>query len=422
MVQRRKRARRAPTTAELLAGQVGADVTAGRFADREEQLAPGTYGPPRPGGAFWLLNGLNPTDLISVLGHCEKSTRQALLAHIAEADGRYDRPRLESAMRSVAWDEKTTGVAGLELLDAVRNVGRGSFAPVWATLTSLNRVNLIARLRTLDRGTLTNLQAHLTEAPTARQPVFTEVITDLLGSGTNMQAEDVIDLAGLSGLQRQMARIYNLRGQFIFERANDLGISTHAAAGIMKAESGGATFSEDTDKTIVRFENHVFWDRWGHSNAAQYNTHFRFAQPPEKRWHGHEFREAATAPWQSFHGDQSAEWRAINLAVRLAAEATAFDCASWGAGQIMGFNAGRVGFASSVELARSYNASERSQISGIFEFIRAGHLEAAVRANDYLTLATRYNGGGQAAAYAANISSFATAYQTVTAGKTHVAP
>ena len=425
VVQRRPRTRRAavaPTTAELRARQVTAEVTARRFADGEQQLPAGVFGPPRPGGAYWLLNGLSPADLVTVLGKCDKSVRQELLAHISEADGRYDRPRLESAMRSAAWGEQASGVAGLELLDAIRNVGRGSFAPVWATLVGLNRVTLIARLRTLDRATLSSLQSHLAEAPPAQASVFTEVTTDLLGAGTNMQAADVIDLAGLRGLQREMARIYNLRGQFILERANDLGISTHAAAGIMKAESGGATFSETTDKTIIRFENHVFWDRWGHTNTAQFRDHFRFAQPPDKRWHGHEFRDATTDPWRTFHGNQEAEWEAITLAARLAGEATAFDCASWGAGQIMGFNAGRVGFASSVELARSYNASERSQISGIFEFIRANHLETAIRTDDYLTLATRYNGSGQAANYAANISANATAYQLVTAGKLHVAP
>jgi hypothetical protein len=293
---------------------------------------------------------------------------------------------------------------------------------VWNQLAGQNRPTVIATLRTLPRDVLTTLQGRLDEAPARDRPMLTEVINDLLGSGTNMSANDVIDLEGLRGLNRMMASIYNQRGQLIHEQATALGINTAAAAGIMKVESGGATFSEDTNRTIARFENHVLWDRWGSANAQLFRQHFQFdSGPGQKRWQGHRYREAATDPWRTFHGDQAQEWRVIEFAQGLAGD-VAYECASFGAGQIMGFNHAMVGFADAREMVDSYNQSERSQVTGIFEFIRANRLAAAVNAGDYERVARRYNGTGQAAAYGARIRDASQAYARVTAGKQHVIP
>jgi hypothetical protein len=420
----RKKTRKGPAPAksgaQVVAEHVERDVSAGNFAGQEQHMAPGQYGPPAPGGAYWRLNGLNPTDLVTVLGHCSRNVRKQLIEHIAEADGKFDRPRLESAMRSVAWDDSKTGIAGLELLDIIRTAGTGSFSSVWTALRGSSRVSLIARLRTLDRVTLGVLLSRLDEAPVDQRTIIDEVVTDLLGAGTSMEALDVIDLKPLRGVQRRMARIYNLRGQFIHEQATALGISTHAAAGVMQAESGGGTFSDRTDKAIIRFENHVFWDRWGKSNKVDFRNHFRYSSG--KRWQGHEFRDDPKGQWRTFHGDQEAEWRVMTFAAGLSDDETAYQCASWGAGQIMGFNATTVGFASAVDMAASYNVSERSQMAGIFEFIRANSLAGAINAGDYLTLAKRYNGTGKAAEYEKVIRTYADAYKFVTTGKTHCIP
>src|SRR5207253_6960785 len=136
-------------------------------------------------------------------------------------------------VRSADWGEQKSGVAGLSLLHATRDAGTGSFAPVWARLAGKSRVVLIATLRTLPRSVLVQLQTKLPEAPAADAAKFSEVITDLLGSGTDMQAKDVIDLQGLLGLDRVMASIYNLRGQLIEEQARALGVATDSAAAIM---------------------------------------------------------------------------------------------------------------------------------------------------------------------------------------------
>jgi hypothetical protein len=421
----RRRAQRQPTQSENNAAIVTAQVGRGRFIEAP-QSTEGLVGPPDSGGAFWLLNGLAPEDMADTLRHCGPQVRAQLHAHLGDTVGRFDTPRLTAALRAASWQDRSAGVAGLTLLDSIRNAQNTppvTFIPVWNRLAGQNRPTVIATLRTLPRDVLTTLQGALGEAPEADRPMLTEVITDLLGTGTNMSANDVIDLEGLRGLDRMMASIYNHRGQLIHEQAAALGINTAAAAGIMKVESGGATFSEATNRTIARFENHHLWSRWGRRSAANrqlFQQHFQFAAGP-RPWEGHRFRDGPTDAWRGFHGNQAQEWHVLEFAQRLAGD-VAYECASFGAGQIMGFNHGLVGFASAREMVESYNRSERSQITGIFEFIRANRLAAAVNANDYEQVARRYNGPGQAQAYGANIRTAAQAYARVTAGKQHVIP
>jgi hypothetical protein len=373
----------------------------------------------RFGDAFVLLTDLLPADLIGILGECPPVVRQALLDHVAEVAVHLDRLRMASALRSVAWAEPTLGIAGLNLLSAARAAKPTEFGPVWAPLLSLSRVQLAATLRTLDRATLKSLAANLSQAPDQNRTRLKDVVTDLLGTGTNMQATDVIDLAGLEGLDREMARIYNFRGRIIFEQAQALGVSTHAAAGIMKVESGGATFSSVTNKTIVRFENHIFWREWGSANPDVFHEHFAFTSPGDA-WKGHLYRDSAADAWSKFHGDQVKEWHVVKLAAGLSGKEPAYRSASWGAGQIMGFNARSVGFDTATDMATAFTTSERPQVAAIFEFIRSHNLQDAVRADDFLAVAKRYNGSGQAASYATIIGRNATAYRTVTAGKQDV--
>lgn len=396
-------------------------VSEGRFADGEQQLAEGEYGPARPGGAFWMLNGLSPDDLYKVSAGVGKDVRGKLLAHIAEADGKYNRARLESGIRAAMEAEKAAGSSTVSLIDALTVAGEGSFAPVWAHLTGKSRPVLIGILRLLPRALLTKLQGKLSEAPEADRAKLTDTINDLVGSGTDMKSTDVIDLEGLKGLNRLMASIYNERGQLIAEQATALGIPSHAAAGIMKVESGGATFNKDTDKTIIRFENHVFWRLWGKAHKDTFNAHFDFERTAGgKPFHGHKWRESATGEWETFHGNQEAEWRVIEFAASLGGQENAYQSASWGAGQVMGFNYATVGQPNAVAMAAEYNKSERSQITGIFEYISANHLAPAVRSADYETLAAGYNGSGQKVEYGKAIKAAADAYQTVTKGKAHV--
>jgi hypothetical protein len=86
----------------------------------------------------------------------------------------------------------------------------------------------------------------------------------------------------------------------------------------------------------------------------------------------------------------------------------------------MGFNFATVGFASARDMVEHYDRGERSQITGIFDFIRGARLADAVKRSDFRAVARGYNGSGQVDAYAARMEEAAHAYDRVTAGRSHV--
>lgn len=418
----RKRPRLRPSLAQLVDTVRDAVEVRHDFDSIPPQLGPGVQGPPQPGGAFYYLNGQNPTDLIEGLRALGPDIRDKLLQNIKLADGKFDRPRLEGALRAVAWGQDQSGQAAITLLDAVRNAGTGSFADVFKLLAGVSRKEATARLRTLDPATLRTLESHLPDAPADEQVKLGQILRDLLGTPT-MAAADVIDLERLRGLNRTMAQIYNLHGQYLEAQAQALGIGTATAAGIMKVESGGETFSAATDKPVIRFEAHVFWRLWGRSrsNRAVFKQHFKFGSPAHT---GHLYREAPTDAWTPYHGNQTSETAATDFAASLASREIAYQSMSMGAGQIMGFNFASQGYSSAEAMFDDFSTGERPQIGSIFDFIRIHGLQTAVQHNDYETLAKVYNGAAKGTPknveYATAIRQAAAAYGRVTQGKKHV--
>ena len=76
---------------------------------------------------------------------------------------------------------------------------------------------------------------------------------------------------------------------------------------------------------------------------------------------------------------------------------------SWGAPQIMGFNAAACGYPSAVEMVRAFADSEAEQLRGFAAFVRSSGLDSALRARDWRTFALTYNGSGQVETYAARM-------------------
>ncbi|OWJ80414.1 N-acetylmuramidase domain-containing protein [Haematobacter genomosp. 1] len=86
----------------------------------------------------------------------------------------------------------------------------------------------------------------------------------------------------------------------------------------------------------------------------------------------------------------------------------ALQATSWGAPQIMGFNAREAGYITALGMVRAMAESEAEQIAAFVTLILAWGLDAALRAHDWRAFAARYNGSGNVAEYAARIE---TAYQ-----------
>ena len=88
-------------------------------------------------------------------------------------------------------------------------------------------------------------------------------------------------------IERQVASLWNRMGGLLKALAAQLAIDPATAVAVLTVESGGRAFDAN-GRMIIRFENHVFYDRWGKDNLAVYQQHFQFNANP--RWTGHQWR------------------------------------------------------------------------------------------------------------------------------------
>lgn len=167
-------------------------------------------------------------------------------------------------------------------------------------------------------------------------------------------------------LKAKMKSINDLFGSVLSKEAARIQIPVSTAAAILAVESSGRGFGSD-GKLLIRFENHVFAKRSGNDTV------------------------------KSTHKNNAAEFEALNKAIQID-EKAAYKSISMGIGQIMGFNAGRVGYVTAKEMYDVFSNSLEAQIAGIFDFVNTDkNLLNAARTNDFKTFAYYYNGSGYAA-------------------------
>ncbi|SFI84876.1 N-acetylmuramidase domain-containing protein [Albimonas pacifica] len=78
---------------------------------------------------------------------------------------------------------------------------------------------------------------------------------------------------------------------------------------------------------------------------------------------------------------------------------------SWGGPQIMGFNAGTVGYPSAIAMVQAFADDAQAQLDAMVSFMRASGLLGALRGQDWSAFARGYNGPGQVDRYAGLLAS-----------------
>jgi len=172
--------------------------------------------------------------------------------------------------------------------------------------------------------------------------------------------------------------------------AAEYGVDERVALAVLKIESGGSGFRDG--KLLMRFEPHVFKARL----LQLFDEHFKMGDPA---WDGKQHFYANGGKWQPFHGNQEMERAAQDAALALAEQA-AYESASYGAGQIMGFNHAACGYASAEDMAQAFALSEAAQLRAMFQYWRASGALRFLQSGDYVGFAAIYNGPGQADYYA----------------------
>jgi hypothetical protein len=206
---------------------------------------------------------------------------------------------------------------------------------------------------------------------------------------------------------RAVADAWNRYGGLLLVEAERLGIEPAVALAVLMTETISEPFSAD-GRMSIRFENHLFYDHWGKQNETQFHQYFAF--DANRKWQEHRWRPAADADWQSFHGNQDAEWRVFELA-RSLDEHAALLSTGMGAPQIMGFNHAAIGFTTVEAMYDAFRQDAGNQLTGLFRFVEANGLIDPLRQGDYMTFARSYNGPGQAAAYQQRMIELLAIYQ-----------
>lgn len=207
--------------------------------------------------------------------------------------------------------------------------------------------------------------------------------------------------------ERTVVRTWNGKGGLLGILSELVRVADGASMAVLLVESSGSGFGAD-GRLKIRFENHIFWSRWGRDHPDVFDRHFRF--DPSRRWQGHRFRADAQGDWRDFHEEgQVGEWRAFEHALGLA-DMAALSSISMGASQVMGFNHHLIGYGSPRAMFDRFREHERFHILGLFDFVKGpgttSPMLEALRRRQFTEFATHYNGSGQAAKYGGMIQEY----------------
>lgn len=164
---------------------------------------------------------------------------------------------------------------------------------------------------------------------------------------------------------------------------------------IALTESNGDGFGAD-GRLKIRLEGHLLTGPT-YGNPAVFANHFsRDTADPLLEY----YRRSEGEPWIMYHGNQNLEHQAFEFAKQLD-PAAALRCISMGAGQVMGFNAKRVGFGDPATMYAAFQRGELPQIMAIVGYCLSDpSLVAAMAAKDWNTITRLYNGKGLEHIYA----------------------
>lgn len=155
----------------------------------------------------------------------------------------------------------------------------------------------------------------------------------------------------------------------------EIGVGEDEVHAILDVESAGSGFDKQGRPKML-FEPHIFWRELGPGPKRDAAAKAGLAYP---RW------KPGAYPKDSY--PRLAQAIAID-------EEAALRSASWGLGQIMGFNHKMAGFDSAKAMVEAFKADEDQHLRAMINFIRAAGLDDELRRHDWKGFARGYNGPG----------------------------
>lgn len=185
-----------------------------------------------------------------------------------------------------------------------------------------------------------------------------------------------------------------LRDVDFADAADALKCDVAAIRAVYEIESRGQGFGPD-GRPIILFEPHVF------SRLTNHRFDDGHGGVSYKKWGAKPYKKT-----------QAERWDQLLYAAKLDRDA-AYQAASWGAPQIMGFNFALCAFSTVHEFVAAMSKSERDQLFAFVQFVSASGLADELREHRWVPFAERYNGPGQAEHnYAGKIAAAHARYST----------
>jgi hypothetical protein len=212
----------------------------------------------------------------------------------------------------------------------------------------------------------------------------TERAVDALQSARGLVVDGIVGDKTLTTLLSGTKSPKLLGDQDIVNAARKLGIEEAAIRAVNEVESAGKGFQAD-GRPIILFERHVFYDRL---KQIGINPAPIAVKSPN-----------ICNPVRGGYSGGPAEYTRLASAQHVDV-GTAYESASWGAFQIMGYHWKDLGYSEWDEFISCMETDEASQLDAFVRFILAdAGLLAALRAKKWTTFAKGYNGPN----YAANL-------------------
>lgn len=163
----------------------------------------------------------------------------------------------------------------------------------------------------------------------------------------------------------------------IVEAADSLGVEAAALKAVIVIEARSSGFDSKGRPTIL-FERHKMWSELGKINYFTMRSRLNAEHPDicDPRAGGYNVRPQ----YEKLAIAQAVNWDAAHKS------------ASWGLGQVMGFNAESLGYATLKEFIDAMYESEAKQLDAMCRFIKVNHLVDELQRKDWAGFARGYNG------------------------------
>jgi hypothetical protein len=155
----------------------------------------------------------------------------------------------------------------------------------------------------------------------------------------------------------------------------EIGVGEDEVHAILDVESAGSGF-DDQGRPKMLFEPHIFWRELGAGPERELAVKQGLAYP---RW------KPGAYPKDSY--PRLAAAMPIN-------EDAALRSASWGLGQVMGFNAKVAGYPTARAMVEAFVEDEEHHLRAMIRFVKANGLDDELRRHDWAGFARGYNGPG----------------------------